>query len=300
MSLILNWLESMQVDLKISEKCSKKKNRHSTCTYCLQACNDEAISINNGSIAISPEICSSCGDCMVACPLSAITGMAITRQFENGSLVYDASYIPTVKELLIYKKRGMHSIQMAAAFLNPVWEKVLNETNEGLAILGEESIMVFRKETDERLSRRAFFTSFQKEGKHMLKSLAPAAWKIKEDEWNLANYYPDYQFYTVVINQDKCTLCQLCKTLCPQHVFSLGESEWQIEHGKCANCTVCRDICPEQAIEITPEIKKKNISRHHVQTQKCTHCGQSFYGFHEEENCPLCRDRDPEWLSPFG
>ena len=154
-----------------------------------------------------------CGECLIGCPLSAIEGIASNRIFEKGSLVIDPSYTPLIKELLIYKKRGLTSIQVGCEPLNTAWENVLRVTNDQLQLIDEGPIVVVEKEIDEVLSRRAFFGSFQKEGKQLAKSMAPAAWKMEKDDWKLTKYFPEHQFYTVKINKELCTLCQACWTL---------------------------------------------------------------------------------------
>ncbi|MFL6557259.1 MAG: DUF362 domain-containing protein, partial [Bacillus sp. (in: firmicutes)] len=219
MSLLVKWLESLHVELQISKKCSRKRYIHSTCSFCLESCNCEALSINQQSIEIDPDRCTSCGDCLIICPLSAIEGIAVSREFEGDSLLYADIYTPTVKELLIYKNRGLKSIRINRTPLNQAWEMVLNETNRMLIQLAQSPIEVIQKDSDERLSRRAFFTSMQSGGEKLAKRMAAASWKMEVNEWNLATYYPDYQFYTVKINKNKCTLCQVCFSFCSQTVF---------------------------------------------------------------------------------
>jgi len=111
MSLLVNWLESMHVDAKITKSCSRKKHRHSTCTACRDACHFGALAITSTSIGIDTEKCNSCRECMIACPLSAIEGVLASREYEKNSLVYNESYIPKIKELLIYKQRGINTIK---------------------------------------------------------------------------------------------------------------------------------------------------------------------------------------------
>lgn len=90
--------------------------------------------------------------------------MAVTREFENRSIIYNAFYTPTVKELLIYKKRGLKSVQIHNPQVNQQWESVLQQTNLILMDLKQEQIEMEQKATEEKLSRRAFFTSMQTGG----------------------------------------------------------------------------------------------------------------------------------------
>ncbi|WP_066147861.1 4Fe-4S dicluster domain-containing protein [Neobacillus novalis] len=300
MSLILNWLESLHADVKITEKCSRQRNYRSTCTVCAQACKLEAISFIERTLVIDSQRCNSCGDCIIACPLSAMKGLAVTREFVHTSLIYSEAYTPTEKELLIYKKRGLNAIQITDIPLNEQWVLALNETNRILKLLGEKPIEVVQNSKEEKLSRRALFSSLQKEGEQLARSMAPVSWKMEEDEWNLTKYYQDFQFYFVEMDQHKCTLCQACFSFCPQKVFRLEDSVLQIHHVKCVNCTACTDICPEEAIRIRPEIKGKSVTVESFFTKKCRDCGQIFSSFKKgKEKCHICVNRDPEWLSPY-
>ena len=76
-----------------------------------------------------------------------------------------------MKELLIYKKRGMTSIQVEAhqPLNTGSGEKRLYYINKQLHLLEETPIVVVERVKDEVLSRRALFESFQKEGKQLAK-----------------------------------------------------------------------------------------------------------------------------------
>lgn len=299
MSILVNWLESLHEEMNVTTKCSRVRNKKSTCTNCIKKCDYSAIEINGGLVFIDTKKCRFCGECMMACPISAIEGVTRSRQFENRCLVFDESYIPSIKELLIYKKRGMTSIQFSNS-LNQDWETVLNHANEQLQWLDENQIDVVKKRKDELLSRRAFFGSFQREGKQLAKSMAPAEWKMEKDDWKLTKYYPEYQFYSVEINKDHCILCQACFSLCTEHVFQIKDSYLLIENAKCVNCATCTDICPESAIEIVVDLKRKNEQFKNVHARTCKGCGQAFYTFNmDTEKCHVCVNRDPEWLSPY-
>jgi heterodisulfide reductase subunit A-like polyferredoxin len=300
MSILVKWLESMHVDLRINSKCSRNRNVRSTCTFCVESCNSEALSINQQSIEIDQKQCTSCGDCVISCPLSAIEGVTVTREFTNRSLIYKDAFTPTTKELLIYKSRGLTSVRTDAEPLNKQWEMIIKQTNKMLSDLNQSPIRVVQKETNENFSRRAFFTTMQTGGKKLAKSIAPASWKMEANEWNLANYYPEYQFFSVELDKNKCTLCKACFLFCSQNVFTLKDSYLHIESEKCVNCTDCTSICLEDALRIIPEITKTRLICEPVCTKECKDCGQEFYTLQSEgEKCPICVNRDPEWLSPY-
>jgi ferredoxin len=290
----------MHVDLMITNKCSRQGNTRSSCTFCSEACHYGALSINQQSIEIDSNRCNSCGDCVIVCPLSAIEGSAVTREFAQSSLIYKSVYTPTEKELLIYKKRGVNSIQIDQAPLNQQWQAVVNKTNTMLIHLGQQPFEVVQKIYDEKLSRRAFFTSFQKEGKQLAKSITPASWKMEAGEWQLASYYPEFQFYTVEMDKQKCSLCQVCFSFCSRDVFTLLDTALKIDHDKCVNCKYCTDICQENAIQIKSIIKEKSETVEDFHTKVCLDCGNAFHTFLPEvKKCHICINRDPEWLSPY-
>jgi ferredoxin len=300
MSLIVNWLESLHEQMKISSICSRGRNRKSTCTHCMDQCSKQAITITDHLPTIDADLCSMCGDCMIVCPLSAIEGLAVNRKFERTSLVFDDTYTPTTKELLIYAKRGLQSIQFDQLALNQEWTNALNEANTILSILNQYPIAVVRKIPNDKLSRRAFFQSFQKEGRQLAKNMAPAAWKIETDGWKLSKYYPEYQFFSVDIDQSKCTLCRACFSVCTEKVFVYEGGLLQIQNDKCVNCTACTDVCSHDAIQVISDIKSKCERAEPYLTKQCKDCGQKFYTFHSKtETCHICVDRDSDWLRPY-
>jgi Fe-S-cluster-containing hydrogenase component 2 len=300
MSILVNWLESLHEEMKISAACSREHNRKSSCSYCIDKCQHKAIEIKGNLLTINTSQCTLCGECVIACPLSAIDGAVSNRIFEKGSLVFDESYSPSEKELLIYKKRGMTSIQAVDVKLNQDWMTALTEANQKLQLLDESPIVVDQKIEGQSLSRRALFGSFRKEGKKLAISMAPASWRMEKDDWKLTKYYPDYQFYLVQINKEKCTLCQACFSLCAESVFAIKDGKLQVVNEKCVNCTSCTDICPENAIEIVSKIKRKSEQLESIYTKDCPDCGKPYYSFYmETEKCHVCVNRDPDWLSPY-
>lgn len=300
MSLLVNWLESMHVDMNVTRQCSRLRNRHSTCRFCVDACETKALSIVEGTINVNHDKCSNCGTCVIACPLSAIEGVVSGRQFEGTSLLYSPGYTPVVKELLIYKKRGVNQIKTNGLSFKSEWMEVLQETNQLLSKLNELPLELNDDcQESAPLSRRALFASLKKGGRHLAKEMAPAAWKVNNHAWKLEYFYPDFQFYEIVIDKTKCTICQACLSYCTQSVFQLTDSHMQINSRHCVGCSDCKDICPESAVYIKPSVRKEYQIQEIIEANTCDMCGQIFLSFMKDSpTCPICSDRDDGWLGP--
>lgn len=52
----------------------------------------------------------------------------------------------------------------------------------------------------------------------------------------------------IVIDEDKCTACDLCVKICHQRCMALTDSTVTINHELCSTCTQCIAICPQQAL----------------------------------------------------
>lgn len=298
MSLFISWLESMYMENSVTSQCLRHRNPNSTCTRCLDACDQAAILFKDGKIQFDQIKCNSCGACVIACSLSAIKGIPSNRQFVDGCLVSNDFFIPTVKELLIYKKRGMTSLLLGDGRFSSEWEKTIRDANACLVQLGEEPIDLMKKAKQSKLSRRSLFSSVQKQGQQLAKKLAPAEWRGLSN-WNLASYYPNRQFNQVEINQGKCTFCRSCMILCPQDVFQLSPTTVQVNNSRCVDCGLCTDLCMEDALMISTSLQNATVSEYQYTNKECCICGNEFQSLHSEETeCFICSDRDPTWLLP--
>jgi len=62
---------------------------------------------------------------------------------------------------------------------------------------------------------------------------------------------------TPEINNNKCTLCGKCVTVCPKDVLKIKNSELIVLEDECLLCTQCYDVCNFNAISFDDEIIKK-------------------------------------------
>ena len=49
---------------------------------------------------------------------------------------------------------------------------------------------------------------------------------------------------------DRCTLCGMCVTICPDEAISVGRGGMVIHQGRCTNCGECFENCPDDAIDV--------------------------------------------------
>lgn len=63
----------------------------------------------------------------------------------------------------------------------------------------------------------------------------------------------------IVIDSERCKGCELCTTVCPQHVIHMSgvfnskgyqPAELADPTGACTGCAVCAIICPDTAITV--------------------------------------------------
>lgn len=57
----------------------------------------------------------------------------------------------------------------------------------------------------------------------------------------------------VVIDLNRCTLCNLCVDYCPAYVFSRVDDKVVVDSSKCVECYGCIPLCPAGAIRILVE-----------------------------------------------
>lgn len=87
----------------------------------------------------------------------------------------------------------------------------------------------------------------------------------------------------VLLDQDSCTLCLSCVSLCPSGALVENEDrpELRFQEDACLQCGLCATICPEQAITLEPRL---NLSQSAMSAQTlkeeepfaCIECGSLF------------------------
>ena len=56
----------------------------------------------------------------------------------------------------------------------------------------------------------------------------------------------------VIQNDDRCTNCGMCVSICPVEAFQIEEKNWKVvfREESCIVCGLCADACPPGAIQI--------------------------------------------------
>ena len=118
--------------------------------------------------------------------------------------------------------------------------------------------------------------------------------------WNIyfsfatpSKYYKDFQFASISLNIEKCTLCKACQKLCVKECFVIDDEQFSISPQECSNCQLCADVCPEQVLSVEHQISRKNDTYYSVYEKVCSSCQKQFQTMRKhDEQCFICKKRD--------
>lgn len=299
MSLLSNWLESLGYDIEISDQCLKKISPFSTCKLCDDACQENAVLIENEKISIVSDQCTGCGTCIPVCPQQAVKGLSATRKvIEKNLLIEEGKPAPTTPELLYFYKKGVRFLVCEdVEDVDESLDAALRETNHYLTAMGLqpfECLDQLRVESSEqpRMTRRGFFRKLTVDGKEtVLSSITPAKWRFNEENFRLSKLYPDWSFYSVTFQTESCDLCGACMALCPSKVFEVDNELLKINAQQCTGCRLCYDICRKNGISIEKKLHHAATSSTEITTSTCTTCEITFHSWKETKKCPTCSSR---------
>ncbi|MET4101158.1 ferredoxin [Roseovarius sp. MBR-78] len=87
----------------------------------------------------------------------------------------------------------------------------------------------------------------------------------------------------VLVNEDACTLCLSCVSLCPSGALMDNEDKPQLrfQEDACLQCGICATICPEKAITLAPRMDLTDAALTQVVLNEeepfaCVECGVLF------------------------
>ncbi len=91
-------------------------------------------------------------------------------------------------------------------------------------------------------------------------------------------------FGAITVNNDACTLCMACVSVCPASAVQGGGAEPKLwfREDSCVQCGLCEKACPEDAIQLVPQLdfaahlQPERRLLHQEIMQVCLGCGKPF------------------------
>jgi len=295
MGLISYWLESLDYDYKILPHCSLYQSPLSSCTRCIDSCPENAIQLKDGKPVINTTKCTQCGDCIASCPVQGVEGFLPKRSIINNQFVIDPQSIPSIKELLIYYKKGITTLIYEKKELPLLWKTTIEDTNKLLAKLGEQPFNIINKHKsvdDSVMTRRELFSTWEKDLKNIAMEMVPAKWRFNHESLDLSAYYTEHQFVDIFLDTEKCTLCGACEVLCKKDCLQINETGFLLMAQNCSNCFLCQDICPEKAISLKEKVSSIKEVTHNVYRKVCSICDREYETLDRKKKlCVSCRKK---------
>lgn len=296
MSMLTRWMESLAETVEINETCLRKISPFSKCTKCVDICKDDAITFKNGKPIIDEDKCTLCTKCITECTVHAIEGNVAKREVIRDTLIYSSGIAPSRTELLYYYQHGVVKIA-AEKGLNEAWKLQLEKANQYLQAMDLNTWQIVKEkpqQAPQEYSRRELFRHFAKGSKDLaVSSFTPAKWRFNHTTFSLNKAYPDWDFYEVELNKEKCILCQICFKLCPVDVFNVQEGLLTLDLSKCNGCQLCQDVCQEQAITVSENVHPKKVKEQSIHSLVCSKCKNKYLSWNRtDENCFACERRE--------
>lgn len=272
----------------IQNTCLRKRYNLSQCQACIKICPRKSISPEKNNVVVDHKKCDQCGACTIACPASAITASPPVRNIEQKHLYYDSRTPPQVKELLLYFHAGIRHIHLPLN--NSDWTPYIDEANQQLKTMGYSGFDIIQeKKIREDISpmRRSLLG---------LRRKAPLSITNKP----LNQIFKNYQFYTLTLDQERCTLCTACENLCASKAIEINDRAYTIHTQQCIGCHLCVDACPEKCLMLEEEISSETTISYALQKYTCTTCGTSFSSFSSKKHnliCSTCKIREKIGIS---
>jgi len=304
--LLEKWVESLDYQYEVLTSCTRCKSPRATCQKCIEVCEYKAISLEDNHPVIQRETCNECGSCLAACPVQAIAGIFPKRTVMKNRLIISNEHLPSVKEMLVLYKKGVREIiNEDSSQIDPLLN-IIEEANFMLSQLGEGHLSLstttkLTEKNEEVYSRRELLSLWKKESQSVMKQAAPAKWRFNHQQLDVTKYFPDYQFTTISLNAETCTLCKACEVLCEKQCFNITDDCLTINLQACSSCNLCEDICPEKALHVKEQISSVKKEHYPIYIQYCSTCQKPFSTLNEQENqCVSCKKRKGFWDAGTG
>lgn len=302
MGIFEKWAESLDYQYEVSPAtCVRYKSPRASCQTCIEVCPVSAIAMDKGKPVIDAKDCTECGKCLTACPVQAVSGIFSAPDFQENKLLLQLENLPSAKELLIYHAKGVHILVYETEEARMQMQSVLDVVNRDLGRLGKEPMQLEEQslavDEESAYSRRELFKLWKNESKSILQQATPANWRFNQNDFELAKYHSDFQWYTIHIDILHCTLCKACGVLCSKKCFQFDQKEIRVTSQTCSNCRLCVDACPEKAIEIIEDIQLAKSKHYPVFQRKCSQCKNFFQTVKKhQDTCLGCSKRQIGYL----
>lgn len=111
-----------------------------------------------------------------------------------------------------------------------------------------------------------------------------------------------------VMDEAKCTACQMCYRLCPSGALTSDVKNSKIDFDPllCIKCHVCHDVCESDAITLSKAYSIKEFFEPSVQNlvsfnvRNCRECGMSFSTNSNDKLCYRCKIEEQEARDLWG
>ena len=191
-------------------------------------------------------------------------------------------------EMLAALASGFASVEV---LLSPKTERHVIESEAALAIAisGKDNVRLLDISDPDVLSDRLYDAEpgvvlkdpiLPLGGRRQVTRLAAKALQPDADVLPLPAAAP---YGAIVVDQDACTLCLSCVSLCPSG--ALGDNpdnpQLRFQEDACLQCGLCSNICPEKAITLAPQLNLTDEAYtqkvlHEEEPFACIECGVLF------------------------
>ncbi len=166
---------------------------------------------------------------------------------------------------------------------------IRKETQLALAVSGKSNLRVLDLADPDALSDTLYGTEVAEPlaspvlplgSRRQVTRLAAKALQPSADVLPLPDAAP---YGAILVDQDACTLCLSCVSLCPSG--ALGDNpdnpQLRFQEDACLQCGLCNNICPEQAITLQPQLDLTDAAFtqkvvHEEEPFACVECGVLF------------------------
>ena len=288
--------------------CAHSRAAQTGCQRCLNVCPTGAISPAGDVVFIDNNICAGCGACAAVCPSGAASYDDppvdyVFRRLRALSVAFREAGGVSPRVLFHEEEHGAEMIRLSARFGRGLPADVIPvevSSVEGVghaarAILeggghNPDCLRLLRLETPDDLEDILYDRPIEP---ILVEPILPLGGR--RDVTRLASIalLPDLDapielpagapYGAVLIDQDKCTLCLSCISLCPVGALTDNADRPAVnfQESACLQCGICKSTCPEDAITLKPQLnlaKQAIIAQvlHEEEPFACIECGKPF------------------------